>query len=755
MTQPTPKPVAVLPAGFLALFGCLVAGARSAEAGQPIEPAGAAAPQEPSTELPLTVELSTGWRFLGVAGGDLPGLAGLGDSDPALWRRVDLPVDARPWLVLPELEESAEEAEGEPATDRAARAWYEKGLRLNDLPPGTVQQLLFDGVDGVADVYLDEQFLWTQDAPGLPFRIEVSGLLRAGETHLLRVLTRPRAGELECGGLLGGVRLIVEGPLRLAGGSDAHQLDAPEPVAAWTGVHRGPELRWGRDAEGQPKLWLRTKVVNGTARSQDVAVVHQVFDEEGAAQAFTRSKIETLDAGSALWNETELTFPDGLAWTPLDPRRLRVETLLYSAEGVIDQHVTWSAPRAAEWRVGQGWVQGDRSQGDRPFAPVGVSYVPELPGVGRALTGPAWRRDLVRIGQMGAEWIFVPALPELQVLRQCSTVGLHLIAEVPARPTREHAAYLLAAGHQPCLLGLQIAGAPGAEDVAAWRSLVERTAPQLVLGGAFDGAAWAPFSAEPTAPSSPGDAARSQLAELGEALSQPSNGPLIVQAAFAPNSEASAPGAVASGALGSAHRTPTWGLHALRGWADPERVGWSVYPATDWLAGDASRTVRVFSNCPEIALFLDDRELGRLERPVGPGVWGADFEDVAYAPGALRAVGYADGAEVMQRQVRTPGDAVGLQCVADLMGVEVQADGADAITVHALVVDALGQRVPDYDGELTFRVRGSGRVVGAHRVRAVDGLASVTVRSVTVPGSVQVAVDAAGLRGGDALFNAR
>ena len=212
------------------------------------------------SSLPRVVELSPGWRFLGVAGGDLPGLAGLEGSDPARWRRVDLPVDARPWLDL-----DAEGA-GESGSEPSARAWYEKGLRINDLPAGTVQHLLFDGVDGVADVYLDEQFLRTESASGLPFRIEVSGLLRAGEDHLLRVLTRPQAGELACGGLQGGVRLIVEGPLRLAGGSDAQQLTADEPVAAWTGVDRGPDLRWSRDGEGRPKLWLRTKVVNGSAR---------------------------------------------------------------------------------------------------------------------------------------------------------------------------------------------------------------------------------------------------------------------------------------------------------------------------------------------------------------------------------------------------------------------------------------------------------------------------------------------------------
>ena len=117
---------------------------------------------------------------------------------------------------------------------------------------GTTQLVftgVFDGVDGVADVYLDEQFLRTERASGLPFRIEVTGLLRAGEDHYLRVLTRPRDGELTCGGLTGGVRLLVEGPLRLAGGSDPRQLDAAEPVAAWTGVHRGPELRWSRDDE--------------------------------------------------------------------------------------------------------------------------------------------------------------------------------------------------------------------------------------------------------------------------------------------------------------------------------------------------------------------------------------------------------------------------------------------------------------------------------------------------------------------------
>ncbi len=732
------RPTAV--PGLLLLLGGWVSTGASAGPGTGPHPAPASGePQSEPARLPLTVDLSAGWRFFGVRGGDLPALVALVDSDPAGWRRVDLPVDARAWLSRDGEASAPEEGEGQAD---GARAWYEKGLRLNDLPAGTVQHLLFDGVDGVADVYLDEQFLMTQRVPGLPFRVEVSGLLQSGEDHVLRVLTRPAEGARECGGLLGGARLIVEGPLRLAGGSDAHQLDAEHPVAAWTGVDRGPQLRWSRDGEGAPLLWMRTKVVNGTARAQEVAVVHQVFDEADVVQAFTRSKIETLDAGSALWNEVELVFPDLAGWSPLEPGRLRVETLLYGTEGVIDQHTTWSAPRAAHWSPEQGWT----ASGGR-FSSVGVRYRSELPGIGRALGGPAWRRDLVRIGQMGAEFAWLPELPELHVLRQCSTVGLHVIATVPERPATEHAAYLLAAGHQPCLLGLQVSGAPTPEDLAAWRRLLAHLAPQVVLAGAFEGSAWPAFEVGAEEPEPNVEA---QLLRLGERLASTAAGPNLVGQAFAPNRDPSA-----SGPLGTAQRTPTWGLHALRGWADPERVGWSVYPATDWLAGESPRSVRVFSNCPEVALRVGDRELGRAARGSAPGAWGVEFTDVEFAPGTLRAIGYAEGEPVMERAVSTPGDAVALQCVADLMGVDVQADGSDAVVVHALVVDAQGQRVSGFDGELTFRVRGSGRIVGPNRVRAAAGLASVTVRSVTVPGAVQVAVDAPGLRGGDAVFNAR
>ena len=124
------------------------------------------------------------------------------------------------------------------------------------------------------------------------------------------------------------------------------------------------------------------------------------------------------------------------------------------------------------------------------------------------------------------------------------------------------------------------------------------------------------------------------------------------------------------------------------------------------------------------------------------------------APGELRAVGYSAGEPVAERSVRTPSKPASITCVADLMGVEFRGGAADAVVVHGIVVDEFGQRVVGFDGEVTFRVRGSGEIVGAHRVRARDGVASVTVRGLGRPGAVNISADAPELRGGDAAFNA-
>ena len=121
--------------------------------------------------------------------------------------------------------------------------------------------------------------------------------------------------------------------------------------------------------------------------------------------------------------------------------------------------------------------------------------------------------------------------------------------------------------------------------------------------------------------------------------------------------------------------------------------------------------VWVFSNAPEVELFLNGRSLGKkgvVRPPEGDGAWRctngekihAAFFEVDWEPGELKAVG-SNGAE---HSIRTTGPAVGLK-------LRREEGGEQLAYVWIEAVDAKGLVVPDAATEVAVSVNGPGRLV--------------------------------------------
>jgi len=121
--------------------------------------------------------------------------------------------------------------------------------------------------------------------------------------------------------------------------------------------------------------------------------------------------------------------------------------------------------------------------------------------------------------------------------------------------------------------------------------------------------------------------------------------------------------------------------------------------------------VWVFSNAPEVELFLNGRSLGKksvVRPPEGDGAWRcakgekihAVLFEVDWEPGELKAVG-SNGAT---HAIRTTGPAVGLK-------VRREEGGEKLAYVWIEAVDAEGLVVPDAATEVAVSVNGPGRLV--------------------------------------------
>ena len=163
-------------------------------------------------------------------------------------------------------------------------------------------------------------------------------------------------------------------------------------------------------------------------------------------------------------------------------------------------------------------------------------------------------------------------------------------------------------------------------------------------------------------------------------------------------------------------------------------------------------SVWVYSNCDEVALSVNGRNLGRKKMPCdGHLEWTA-----VYQPGRVQAVGYKNGRKVLTETVFTAGTPAALLAEADRS--VIVADGRDLAVVTLSVLDAKGRFVPTACLPVTVSVEGPGRILGAGNgdpafrakerpedteartftIDTFNGLAQVLIQGTGEPGDIQI-----------------
>ena len=122
-----------------------------------------------------------------------------------------------------------------------------------------------------------------------------------------------------------------------------------------------------------------------------------------------------------------------------------------------------------------------------------------------------------------------------------------------------------------------------------------------------------------------------------------------------------------------------------------------------------------YTNGDEVELFLNGKSLGVKKNSNDPKLRARiKWDDIAYAPGTLVAVAKKNGKVMARHQIETTGEAVALKLVPD---VETwHADGKDLMHVRIYAVDKKGRRVLNMKDakafdKLTFTVKGDANIV--------------------------------------------
>jgi beta-galactosidase len=181
-----------------------------------------------------------------------------------------------------------------------------------------------------------------------------------------------------------------------------------------------------------------------------------------------------------------------------------------------------------------------------------------------------------------------------------------------------------------------------------------------------------------------------------------------------------------------------------------------LFPHWNW-SGREGQEIDVWchTNLERVELFLNGHSLGARDVPRNShAAW-----KVSYAPGALEAKGFRGDRQVLVARRETTGSATRIVLRPDRD--RIAADGEDVSIVSAQVVDAEGREVPTASDELTFKVAGSGRLLGvgngdpsSHESdrgparHAFNGLCTALVQASRQVGVLRIEATAPGLQSG-------
>jgi beta-galactosidase len=176
-------------------------------------------------------------------------------------------------------------------------------------------------------------------------------------------------------------------------------------------------------------------------------------------------------------------------------------------------------------------------------------------------------------------------------------------------------------------------------------------------------------------------------------------------------------------------------------------IGHWTYPA------GTKKNIYVASNCGDVELFVNDKSLGHGK--VTDHFLFA-FDNVAFAPGEIKAIAYYHGQAAATNLIQTAGPPVKLRLTPITGPDGLQANGADVVLVDVEAVDAEGRRCPTFQKRVDFTCAGpavwrggynSGRP-GSINNLYLDlecGINRVAIRSTLQPGTIVVSAKCDGL----------
>jgi beta-galactosidase len=202
----------------------------------------------------------------------------------------------------------------------------------------------------------------------------------------------------------------------------------------------------------------------------------------------------------------------------------------------------------------------------------------------------------------------------------------------------------------------------------------------------------------------------------------------------------------------------------------PVPSGPMLYIANYWTERNSPTKVVVYSNCDEVALFLNEQFIKRqkpdhgqetdygtaLDKGGNPFNGGNanhlkhppfTFVDIPYQKGTLKVIGFIKGIPVVKDSVCTPENAYRILLKANYDGKPLKADGADVIYIYAKIMDNQNHLVENTKNKITLKViSGNAKIVSPTTINAEAGIATFLLKAGIKKESIKIQASSNDLR---------
>ena len=724
----------------------------------------------------VKLNFDTDWRFQRM---DVSGANAKAFADTS-WGYVDLP--HTPKFVT-----------SDDTVAYAGISWYRKHFTVPAAYQGRKLFIEFGAAMQLADVWVNGTQKITHQGGYMSFTIDVTGdVTTDGSDNVIAVRLNSnfstsfppgRSGTdfQYHGGLYRHVTMHVTNPL--------HVTDA---VYANKVAGGGVFVTYPSASTSSATVSIKTNVINESTASKNATVVSRLLDA-GGQMVGSATSTASVAAGANADVTQMITVSNPRLWHPNTPVLYTLATEVQDGGAAVDNLTTRIGIRRIGWsRSGGLTINGSR------FKALGVNMLEEVYGVGNAVSDQSIYYDVKRIRDAGLTFIRGAHYPHAPAFYDaCDALGVLVMDAQTGWQYFNSASAFVNASYQE--LREMIRRDRNHPSIVVWEANLNES--QYTD-------AWAQMAHSIVHAEYPGDQAFSgqyqftradifieasqhnvrtstdtraiiineygdwdyggvsstsrQAREAGDAamLRQTDNvqdgqGKNIVLSWFSADgywqwSDYGGYQGISRSGLVDMHRLPKFAYYFLQSQRDPGVTvsgvdsGPMVFIANHWASGSPT-TVRVFSNCDQVSLYVNGTLSSTRSPDTGTGLQHPPFTFAlgSFSSGTLRADCLIGGTMRASFTRQTPGAAAALRLRPE--GTTMRADLGDARLVFIDVVDGNGTVVPTDTRAVTLSVSGPGSLIGPTSVTMKGGQLATWVRPGRTAGTITLTASASGV----------